>query len=723
MANMAAHAAHDGVALDQVPLPHVALRTGLHELAAELASTGATADDQEAAASESDNTLVRMINALITEAVRLRASDIHVETAPPPKPVRVRLRVDGELVPCLELPSRLRFAMVARLKIMAELDISEHRKPQDGKIAFARFGGPKVELRVVTVPTHGGMEDVVLRLLSGLKPMPIGEIGLADANLAALREVIAKPYGLVLICGPTGCGKTTTLHSVMRELNTDQRKIWTAEDPVEIEQEGLRQVQVNPRIGWTFAAAMRTFLRADPDVVMIGEMRDEETARIAVEASLTGHLVLSTLHTNSAPESITRLLEIGLDPFMFSDSLLAILAQRLVRCARIAALPSRCPTKRCTRWPASTALSANGHGPSAEETVARWRAAFCRRARPRARVAPRRLRALRAPRLPRAARAARTGCAPTKPCAKASATTCRRPNCKPRRWPRACARCARTASRRCCKASPTCPRSSRPPTNEHCCSGRAPIPPPHRSFRGAAPAPCGGAAVGFRATVLPAMSSAAEPPGSPLSAAAAPAALRRGPAATAMATATAPLAHRRCRCWPPWASASPQWPRVRSLRPTRPPLIWRGSKRLQLQELAHVVARCAAAQAGELSTSARHSCRPWPNGAAEAPWRRTARSGRCLLMHASGALGALRPGCTSTRCRQGCAVRMQIELPADGGGVRLVAAVSSEPASQSPARDTLAWQVLQWLTRALGLHAERETAPRGERVVVALPRG
>jgi type II secretory ATPase GspE/PulE/Tfp pilus assembly ATPase PilB-like protein len=142
---------------------------------------------------------------------------------------------------------------------------------------------------------------------------------------------MAKPYGLILICGPTGSGKTTTLHSVMRELNTDQRKIWTAEDPVEITQDGLRQVQMNTRIGWTFAAAMRTFLRADPDVIMIGEMRDEETARIAVEASLTGHLVMSTLHTNSAPESITRLLEIGLDPFTFSDSLLAILAQRLVR--------------------------------------------------------------------------------------------------------------------------------------------------------------------------------------------------------------------------------------------------------------------------------------------------------------------------------------------------------------------------------------------------------
>ncbi|MBI3367116.1 MAG: type II/IV secretion system protein, partial [Burkholderiales bacterium] len=257
-------------------------------------------------------------------------SDIHIETSPR-APVRVRLRVDGELQPYLELPMRLRYAVVARLKIMADLDISEHRKPQDGKIAFARFGGAKVELRMVSVPTVQGLEDVVLRLLSGLLPMPIEAIGLSERNLAGLRSEMTKPYGLILICGPTGCGKTTTLHSVMRELNTDNRKIWTAEDPVEITQEGLRQVQVNARIGWTFAQAMRTFLRADPDVIMIGEMRDAETARIAVEASLTGHLVLSTLHTNSAPESINRLLEIGLDPFMFSDSLLAILAQRLVR--------------------------------------------------------------------------------------------------------------------------------------------------------------------------------------------------------------------------------------------------------------------------------------------------------------------------------------------------------------------------------------------------------
>ncbi len=303
----------------------------VHELAAELAS--APEDDRPNAdvISESDNTLVRTVHALIHEAIRHRASDIHIETAEAPRPVRIRLRIDGDLQPFLELPARLRFALVARIKIMADLDIAEHRKPQDGKIDFSRFGGPAVELRVVTVPTSRGLEDVVLRLLSGLKPMPLDQIGLSARNLAALRQSMRRPHGLILVCGPTGCGKTTTLHSVIRELNTDERKIWTAEDPIEIAQEGLRQVQVNPRIGWTFAAAMRTFLRADPDVIMIGEMRDAETAGIAVEASLTGHLVLSTLHTNSAPESITRLLEIGLDPYNFSDSLIAILAQRLVR--------------------------------------------------------------------------------------------------------------------------------------------------------------------------------------------------------------------------------------------------------------------------------------------------------------------------------------------------------------------------------------------------------
>lgn len=347
----------------------------LKELAGQLAAH-AVADEvvDLAAMLESDNTLVRLVNQLIADAVERGASDIHIETAEPPRPVTVRLRIDGDLVRHLEVPAQYRFALVARLKIMADLDISEHRKPQDGKIDFARFGGAPVELRMVTVPTARGLEDVVLRLLSGLEPMPLDKIGLSTANLAALRQVMHKAYGLILICGPTGCGKTTTLHSVMRELNVDKRKIWTAEDPVEITQEGLRQVQVNARIGWTFAAAMRTFLRADPDVIMIGEMRDEETARIAVEASLTGHLVMSTLHTNSAPESITRLLEIGLDPFMFADSLLAILAQRLVRrlclhCRLGEPLEGRALESLAEQY----RRSAGGRGPDAAALIERWR--------------------------------------------------------------------------------------------------------------------------------------------------------------------------------------------------------------------------------------------------------------------------------------------------------------------------------------------------------------
>lgn len=293
--------------------------------------TGQSLDVESQVVSESDNILVRMINSLIEEAIALKASDIHIETQAEPRKVRIRLRVDGELVTHLEVEARFRFALVARIKIMANMDISEHRKPQDGKIDFSRFGGSRCELRVVTVPTSNGLEDVVLRLLAGSKALPLSQIGLNQKDLATLQMVARKPYGLILVCGPTGSGKTTTLHSLISDINTESRKIWTAEDPIEITQQGLRQVQVNSRIGWTFAAAMRTFLRADPDVIMIGEVRDEETARIAIEASLTGHLVMSTLHTNSAAESVARLLEIGLDPFNFSDSLLAILAQRLVR--------------------------------------------------------------------------------------------------------------------------------------------------------------------------------------------------------------------------------------------------------------------------------------------------------------------------------------------------------------------------------------------------------
>jgi type II secretory ATPase GspE/PulE/Tfp pilus assembly ATPase PilB-like protein len=289
-------------------------------------------EEVESQIEQSDNTLVRLINTMIIEAYNRGASDIHVETHPGRTKTRIRFRKDGVLSPYLELPHTYRAALTARLKIMADLDISERRKPQDGKIEFSKFSNRhKLELRIATIPTSGGLEDVVMRLLSSAKPISMEKLGLTANNLNHLREAVSRPYGMVLCVGPTGSGKTTTLHSVLGYLNTPQRKIWTAEDPIEITQPDLRQVQVNSKIDWTFAKALRSFLRADPDVIMIGEIRDKETAQMAIEASLTGHLVLSTLHTNSAPETVTRLIDMGMDPFNFADSLLAVLAQRLVR--------------------------------------------------------------------------------------------------------------------------------------------------------------------------------------------------------------------------------------------------------------------------------------------------------------------------------------------------------------------------------------------------------
>ncbi|TSE23014.1 Type II secretion system protein E [Tepidimonas sediminis] len=300
-------------------------------------------EDQLPPVEQSDNSLVRLINSIIIEAHQQGASDIHVETFPGKRKVRIRLRKDGRLRPYMELPHTYRAALVARLKIMCDLDIAERRKPQDGKIDFAKFSPQhRIELRVATIPTYGGAEDVVLRILSSAKAMTVAELGLTNSNEQALLAAVQRPHGMVLCVGPTGSGKTTTLHALLQHINTPDRKIWTAEDPIEITHPDLRQVQINPKIDWTFDKALRAFLRADPDVIMVGEIRDEETARMAIEASLTGHLVLSTLHTNSAPETVIRLLDMGMDPFNFADSLVAVLAQRLVRrlcrqCARLEA--------------------------------------------------------------------------------------------------------------------------------------------------------------------------------------------------------------------------------------------------------------------------------------------------------------------------------------------------------------------------------------------------
>ena len=274
--------------------------------------------------------VVLLVSKIIENAYYSNASDIHIEPYGLEQNAEVRYRIDGSCRDVLKIPKHYVRQVLARLKIMADLNISERRKPQDGKIKFTTSKGKDIELRVATIPTANSNEDIVLRVLADSKPLPLEKIIPAHIHVP-FKEIIETPYGIILVVGPTGSGKTTTLHSALNHINTPERKIWTAEDPVEITQYRLRQVQVNPSIGFTFASAMRAFLRADPDVIMIGEMRDQETARMAVEASLTGHLVFSTLHTNSAPETIVRLLDMGVDTFNFADALLGVLAQRLVR--------------------------------------------------------------------------------------------------------------------------------------------------------------------------------------------------------------------------------------------------------------------------------------------------------------------------------------------------------------------------------------------------------
>jgi type II secretory ATPase GspE/PulE/Tfp pilus assembly ATPase PilB-like protein len=306
--------------------------SGLHELVAIAATEVAAVHEDEATGAVGERSgMARLVRHMLLDARKAGASDIHIESLPADHATLVRMRVDGDLRPYVTLPPSLRAALVSRIKVMARLDIAEHRRPQDGKILLHEFGGDKIEIRVAVLPTHDGMENVVLRLLGQARPLPLASLGLQPRDQAIVERLSAHSFGLVLAAGPTGSGKTTTLHSMLMQVNTAARKIWTVEDPIEITQEGLNQVQVNARIGLTFATAMRSFLRADPDIIMVGEIRDAETAKIAIDASLTGHLVLSTLHTNNAAESVMRLLDLGLDPINFADSLLGVLAQRLVR--------------------------------------------------------------------------------------------------------------------------------------------------------------------------------------------------------------------------------------------------------------------------------------------------------------------------------------------------------------------------------------------------------
>ncbi len=281
--------------------------------------------------SEEDGAIVQLVNKMIIDAYNRNASDIHIEPRPGKANSVIRFRIDGACQVYQTIPYTFKRAIVSRLKIMSDLDISERRLPQDGKIKFRRYAPLDIELRVATIPTSGGGEDVVMRILAAGEPLPLEKMGMSQRNYNVFLNMITNPYGIVLVVGPTGSGKTTTLHAALHHINKPETKIWTAEDPVEISQEGLRQVQVHPKIGFDFATAMRAFLRADPDVIMVGEMRDHETVATGIEASLTGHLVFSTLHTNSAPETITRLLDMGMDPFNFADALLGVLAQRLVR--------------------------------------------------------------------------------------------------------------------------------------------------------------------------------------------------------------------------------------------------------------------------------------------------------------------------------------------------------------------------------------------------------
>ena len=334
--------AEAGRPLGIVRLPRAAFEAALHaalearrasaeEMVEEMAGEDIAREMEQAAdllETDDDAPIVRLVNTLVAQALRERASDVHIE--PYEREVLVRFRIDGVLHTIVRPPASVHAALVSRIKVMAGLDIAEKRLPQDGRF-FVRVAGREVDVRVSILPTAFG-ERVVLRLLDrGARMLSLEELGMAEDHLALVRETIASPHGIALVTGPTGSGKTTTLYAALLAMDRDNRNVMTIEDPVEYRIAGVAQMQVRPKIGLTFAAGLRSILRQDPDIVMVGEIRDLETAEIAIQASLTGHLVLATLHTNDALSSIVRLTDMGVEPYLVASSLILVEAQRLVR--------------------------------------------------------------------------------------------------------------------------------------------------------------------------------------------------------------------------------------------------------------------------------------------------------------------------------------------------------------------------------------------------------
>jgi general secretion pathway protein E len=311
-----------------------------------------------------DAPIIKLVNHILTRAVRTGASDIHIE--PYEHKLKVRFRLDGILYDFLSLPRKIHAHLVSRIKIMAGLNIAEKRLPQDGRIEI-KIGNREVDLRVSTLATSFG-ERIVLRLLEkGIRLLAISDIGMGNSDLTTLKKLLNLTHGIILVTGPTGSGKTTTLYAALSHINSPDKNILTIEDPIEYRLEGINQTQVNAKIGLTFASALRSMVRQDPDVILVGEIRDIETAEIAIQAALTGHLVFSTLHTNDAPGAITRLIDMGIEPFLVSSSVRAILAQRLVRIL--------CPECKRAYVPSAFEKEQMGLGPEQECTI--FQAAGC----------------------------------------------------------------------------------------------------------------------------------------------------------------------------------------------------------------------------------------------------------------------------------------------------------------------------------------------------------